>query len=780
MNRSYRLVLLALPFIMACNPLKFVPEDKYLLHRVEIVTSDKELPKSEIKQYIHQQPNERFLGLFRLNLWWYNLSGADTTKWYNRTFRSMGEPPVLYDPVMVERSRNSIRRYLLNRGYLNAQIDTMVKVMDRKVTVYYQVNSGLPYRVRDYMLDPVSDPISRQIEASMNSSLIKPGSLLDTELLDKERDRIVRQLQRQGYFAFSKDYLVFKIDSAYGDYTAKVRLSLKPWQSDTLGAPPADTLSSPAYHPLFRIQSVYFMLDVPMSSFFRSTTFQSGTQMGQAAFRLADYDTLVYDGYKVIYRGKPFIKPEVLIQNCRIIPGQLYDVQSVERTYTKLNTLQILKYTNIRFLETAAADSEARMLDCYIVLTPGYKQSFSAELEGTNTAGDMGVAGNLAIAHRNLFQGAEVMQARLRGAYEALSASLQNDYTELGGELSLLFPDFKMPFLQRDFKKRVEASTELALSYQNMSRPEFLRTIASSSVRYNWTRNMLRQTLDLIDLSYVYMPRVDPTFKEKYLTNQSYLKYSYEDHFILRSNYSFSYSSLPPGNINRTYYTLRGSFESAGNALYAIYYLAGMPKEEDHYTIGNIRYAQYVRGDFEYARSIAFNERNRLAFRVGAGLACPYGNSQILPFEKRFFSGGANSVRGWSVRTLGPGSYRNVNGGIDFMNQSGDIKLDLGIEHRSLLFWKLESALFADAGNSWTIKKYDEQPGGQFQLNTFYQQLAASLGVGLRLNLGFVLIRLDLGMKVFDPSLAGAERWRIRHIDSTDDFALHLAIGYPF
>ncbi|MDP4278552.1 MAG: BamA/TamA family outer membrane protein, partial [Bacteroidota bacterium] len=290
----------------------------------------------------------------------------------------------------------------------------------------------------------------------------------------------------------------------------------------------------------------------------------------------------------------------------------------------------------------------------------------------------------------------------------------------------------------------------------------------------------LRQTIDLVDLSYVYMPRVDSTFKATYLTNNSYLKYSYEDHFILRMGYSFSYSSIAPGVNNKTYYTMRGSVESAGNALSAIYTLAGAEKENGFYKIGNISFAQYLKGEFEYAKSVVLSSRNKLAYRAGFGVACPYGNSQILPFEKRFFSGGANSVRGWSVRTLGPGSYKSTSGSIDFMNQSGDVKLDLGAEYRSRLFWKFESALFADAGNIWTIRNYPDQPGGQFHPSTFYKQIASSVGVGLRLDFSYFLARLDLGMKVFDPSLTGADRWRILSIDNPDDFAIHLAIGYPF
>jgi hypothetical protein len=306
--------------------------------------------------------------------------------------------------------------------------------------------------------------------------------------------------------------------------------------------------------------------------------------------------------------------------------------------------------------------------------------------------------------------------------------------------------------------------------------------MASSAVEYVWRNQRLRQNLSLLDLAYVYMPRVDSVFKATYLTDNSYLKYSYEDHFILRTQYGILYSSVPFGVSNRTFFTIRANIESAGNVLRLAYSLLEAEKGENQaYTIGKIPFSQYLKGEFEYARSVVLNPRNRFAYRAGMGVAYPYGNSKVLPFEKRYFSGGANSVRGWSVRTLGPGTYKNSLNTIDFMNQSGDLKLDINAELRSKLFWVLEGGLFVDVGNIWTLRNYDNQPGGRFQFDEFYKQLACSAGLGLRFDFNFFLVRVDAGIKVFDPSgLTVDDRWRIKHIDRWDDFALHLAIGYPF
>jgi len=768
-------------FLASCNNLKYVPEDKLLLDKVRIVTEKGTVKSNDLSLNLYQVPNKHFLGLFNLSLSWYNLSGKDTTKFINRVFRKIGRAPVIYDSVQTERSRMVMQNMLVNKGYFEAKIEKKVEIKNRRVYVQYLVNTNKPYLIRKYDFIPSKDTISQLIEREMSSSNIRPGMLLNSGKLDGERTRLTKKLMKEGYYVMQKDFFSYNVDTALKSHQADVRLLLSPYLPDTSGMNLLQEDLSKYNYPVYRVRDVFFMLDVPMSSYIRNTASGFAPTSRNMVFDVADFDTININSYHAVYRGSPFISPLALIGNCRILPGELYNVNNVEKTYSRMSSLQLMKYINIRFVEQGVDSLGMHQLDCYIVLTPNLNQATSFELEGTNTAGDMGVAGNLNYIHRNLFKGAELFQIKIRGAYEALSATdFTSDYTEFGGELSMTLPDFKMPFLSTEFKKNVDANTELTMSFQKMDRPEFERIIASTGVHYNWMRNNLRQTFDLIDASYVYMPRVTDEFKAKYLNDSSYLKYSYEDHFILRTGYSFSYTNVPIGSANGAYSTLRGSVESAGNVLYAICSLAGVPKNGGSYKIGNINFAQYVKGEIEYAKSDVLSPKSRLAYRFGLGLAYPFGNSSVLPFEKRFFSGGANSVRGWSVRTLGPGSYSSGSTRINFMNQSGDIKLDMGAEYRSSLFWKLESALFADVGNIWTFRKYTDQTGGQFKFDTFYKQLASSIGVGLRMDFGFFLVRLDLGMKVFDPSLNGEERWRIKHIDSTDDFALHFAIGYPF
>ena len=284
--------------------------------------------------------------------------------------------------------------------------------------------------------------------------------------------------------------------------------------------------------------------------------------------------------------------------------------------------------------------------------------------------------------------------------------------------------------------------------------------------------------LDLLDLNYIYMPWISDTFREGYLDDvdniNSILRYNYEDLFIMKLGFGMSYNGGDEA--------FKLNVETAGNLLGGISSaIGGRRNAEGQYTLFNIAFAQYIKGDFDYTRLFAIDRNNSLAFHFGFGIAYPYGNSKVLPFEKRYFSGGANSVRGWSVRGLGPGGFKGTNGAIDFINQTGDMKLDINLELRSFLFWKVYGALFVDAGNIWTLRAYEEQPGGQFRFKDFYKQIAVSYGLGIRFNFDFFILRFDMGMKAINPAYSTKEEhYALLHPDFSRDFAFHFAVGLPF
>ena len=345
------------------------------------------------------------------------------------------------------------------------------------------------------------------------------------------------------------------------------------------------------------------------------------------------------------------------------------------------------------------------------------------------------------------------------------------------------------PYVKREWGTEHNASSEIALQYNLQNRPEFQRRVLTAAWRYRWnnTNQRVQHRFDLLEVNYVYMPWISKTFKEQYLDSlgrtNAILKYNYENLLITKMGYTYSYNSL--GAREQTYgknaYTVRFNIETSGNVLNAITRLAnGKRNSAGQYTFCGTAFAQYVRGDFDYSKSIRIDKNNSVAFHGAIGIAYPYGNSDQLPFEKRYFAGGANSVRGWSVRSLGPGTYNGKDKGINFLNQSGDIKLDLSLEYRAQLFWKFSGAAFVDAGNIWTIREYKDQPGGEFRFGTFWKEIALSYGIGLRMDANFFIVRFDAGMKAIDPAYTGRKHYPILHHDFDRDFAFHFAVGLPF
>ena len=351
---------------------------------------------------------------------------------------------------------------------------------------------------------------------------------------------------------------------------------------------------------------------------------------------------------------------------------------------------------------------------------------------------------------------------------------------EYSAEARLSFPRFIAPLLSSSFRRRVNASSEVALLYDLQNRPEFMRRVFSVAWRYKWhdQNHHDRYQVDLLDLNYISMPWISDTFKREYLDNtdsrNSILRYNYENLFIMKLGFGYTY--------NNGIYAIKTSVETAGNLLNLASKAFNFHKnDEGQYTFIDIAYAQYVRGMFDFTRKFVFDYNNQLVFHLGFGIAYPYGNSNILPFEKRFFSGGANSVRGWSVRSLGPGKFIGTDGRIDFINQTGDMKLDLNLEYRANLFWKFGGALFVDAGNIWTLREYEDQPGGQFKMSEFWQQLAVSYGMGIRLNFDYFVVRFDMGMKAVNPAYEDEkDHFPLIHPRLSRDFAFHFAVGLPF
>ena len=641
--------------------------------------------------------------------------------------------PVIYDTLQARLSCQDLMTAMQNEGYMNAGVSLYTETKGKKLKATYLLHPGQPFLIGKVNYNIQDEGIQQLLHLDQtDNQQIKPGMRFTVETLDNERKRIAGLLSDNGYFRFNKDFIHFTADTVMGRKDIALTLQLRKYKSNS-NSPEVD-------HTRYLIRDVLFQSN--------------------------DSDRI-------------HLRKQVLLNATAIKEGRPYDASALQRTYNNFARLQAVKYTNIKFAEVP----DTNLLDCHIQISTNKPSTISFQPEGTNTAGDLGAAASITYTNRNLFHGSEQLSIEFRGAYEAitgLEGYQDQNYTEFSVETKLVFPRFLAPFLSKSFRRRQTASSEWAVSWNFQNRPEFHRRVFSSAWRYRWSepKHHLNYRFDLLDLNYVYMPWISSTFKRDYLDNaenrNAILRYNYEDIFIMKAGFTVSYTDGVDA--------VRANFESAGNLLNGVSKGFGFKtNSQGQHTLFNIAYAQYVKLDFDYTHLFQFDKRNALALHAGLGVAYPYGNSTVLPFEKRYFSGGANSVRGWSVRELGPGKFKGTDGRIDFINQTGDVKLDLNAEYRSSLFWKLQGALFIDAGNIWTLRNYAEQPGGQFKFTEFYKQIAASYGMGLRLNFDYFILRFDVGMKAINPAYESEkEHWSIFHPKLSRDFDFHFAVGLPF
>lgn len=747
--------------VVSCSVDRYIPEGQHMLSKINVMCDDEDISKNYLlSDYIVQNTNSKWFGA-RVPLKIYTLSGTDTTKWFCRFMRRIGEAPVLYDSLKSERTMDDMSKVLSNAGYMKATIDEVRKVKGKKMKVTYDVHPNDRYTIRSIQRSS-DDSGLRQFVCVEDTarSLLKAGDPFDVNVLNSERNRIASYLRNHGYYKFTKDNVRFSADTAR--HSTEVDISLHVTLLQENGRTEATE------HKPYVIGNVNFYAD--------------------AASNDEPTDSVNYRGYNFFYHDDLHFRKSMLASKTLLQPGYLYNDNDFRRTYTNYTRLSAISHSNIQFAERRGTDT----LDCNIFVNHAKPHSFGFDVEATNSAGDLGAAISTSYSNKNIFRGSESFTFKIRGAYEAitgLEGYEGNNYTEFGVESRLNFPMFLLPYVKRDWGAQRNAVSEIALQYNLQNRPEFHRRVLTAAWRYRWNSKSQRiqHRFDLLEVNYVFMPWISHTFKEEYLDSlgktNAILKYNYENLLITKCGYTYSYNSL--GAREQTYgknaYTIRFNIETSGNVLNALSTATAASKnEEGQYKFCGIAFAQYVKGDVDFAKSFRIDKNNSVAFHAALGIAYPYGNSDLLPFEKRYFAGGANSVRGWSVRSLGPGAYNGVDKGINFLNQSGDIKLDLSLEYRAQLFWKLSGAAFIDAGNIWTIRKYEDQPDGEFRFDKFLEQIAASYGIGIRMDAGFFIIRLDAGMKAVNPAYRGKGHYPILHPDFGRDFAFHFAVGMPF
>ena len=733
MNKvSYIFLLLAAVLLGGCSATEDLPENTYMLRKVKVLTDGKyrDINPSQMKTYVRQKTNTRWFSSIKIPLGVYALAGKDSS-WVNRTLRQMGEAPVTYDTLLAEQTCKDLQLALQNKGYLDAEVELYADVKGRKLDAIYVLHPGKPYYMKGLTRDIKDSVIAGLLKDY--KSVLKDGMQFSTDALNTERSQLTQFLQDRGYFRFHKEFINYRARKNEEKHEVDLAMILHLYRSNEESN---DTL-----HTRYWINDIVY-------------------ETGNDDQRM-------------------HLRPRVLEENTFLSVGSPYSASDLQDTYNHFGRLGAVKFTNISF------EQKDTLIDTKILVQTNKPSTLSFQPEGTNTAGDFGAAVSVTYQNRNLFRGSETLSLKLRGAYEAikgLEGYKNQDFIEFSVDAGLSFPRFIMPFVSWDAKRRIIATSELSVSFDTQTRPEFIRQVLSAGWDYRWRPQGHHDAyrIDVIGLNYVFMPWISETFKKEYLdetTNYNViLRYNYEDLFIMKTGFGYTYNN---GRL-----ALKANVETAGNLLNLGSALFGSEKNSmGQYEVFNIAYAQYVKADFDFTRNLLGRRlRDQLVFHFGLGVAYPYGNSQVLPFEKRYFSGGANSVRGWSVRSLGPGRYKDKDGMINFITQTGDLKLDLNLEYRTHLFWKFDGALFVDAGNVWTLRDYPEQPGGQFTLAGIVKDLAASYGLGLRLNFDYFILRFDLGMKAINPAYQTEEEahYPLIHPHLSRDLAFHFAVGLPF
>ncbi len=741
----------------SCTTTRRISDDEYLFIKSKIIGDKGKTDISALKKYERISPNKKVLG-FRFHLYLYSLANPEKDKFPHSWLKSIGEPPVVYDSILVVRNQENFKNYLEDRGYNNVKVASEVKKKRKKAKAKYIVDLGKPTLVNSVKYSFEDTSITSFVFSDTINSLIKKNKRFDKLLFQLERERIEVYLKNKAFYKFSREYVHYEIHPTKNELLVDVNIKFKQNISGVF-----DPVSKVRKHKQYVINNV---LIIPDKSKFE---------------KLREIDSVEYQQHDILYFGKQIIKPSTLVGANNLLPGSLYSLKNVDKTYTDYSTLGLFRYTNIVFEEIPSDGSEKLLLDCKIDLAMRKRQSYAIDFSLTNSVSDIGIRGGLTYNNFNIFRGGEHFQVGLSGAIESLEhrqPEIDNPMREIGITSKFETPKFLLPFNAERFQRKYKPRTEIQLSYNYQSQPKYTRTIANASFGYNWKGNIYnRHVFHPFDFYLVKLPFQDSAYFKNNFEGIR-LENSFTNHSILGLKYSFEFNNQNKKRGNSQIYILY-NFESAGLLVNQINKIAAWGADS---LLFQVNYFQYIKTDFDFRNYIILSPRDKLVYRIFSGIGLPYGNSKSMPFEKMYYSGGPYSMRAWGERSLGPGSYNDE---ITY-NQLGDIKLEANLEYRFKVIWKMESALFLDAGNIWLLEDVPEQPGTGFNFNTFYKDIAVGVGFGFRFDFSFVLIRTDFGFKLRDPSIydsenADATKWTFKSPDRNFwDYTFQFGIGYPF
>jgi outer membrane protein assembly factor BamA len=776
-NITLLIILFSIIVLNACNISRLNKREgpKLVKNKIEIFEkSESRFHQSELESQTKQKPGLKFLGLVRLNVFFYRL--GDAAKGDNKFKRflrdDLGKVPVILDSTMIETSMRAMRNYLKSQGYYYSEISYKVKdtkfLKERKI-VTYNIKLNNHFKYAKLNINCSNKKMFEVINASMDDSEIKMGRGLKRENLLNEQNRILTLLRNNGYYTFSKEYIDYNIDTNYSeDYIAvdiniKNKEELKPYK-------------------VFKIRNITIEVEPSIKNFsYRKDTFQA-------------------DGFKYIPNGCE-INSTILTKMNFLTTGDVFQQNNLSKTYSRLNDLQLFRMVSI--IPIVIENDSQQVIDFYINLKQQKKYDISIEPQAitsdqsnfVNIASyrNYGLAAVLQLTDRNIFHNAEILQLRFRSSFEAqqgegIDPTPFFNSSEQSFSASISIP--QLLFLNKIDRKINNANTKTIVNSsviyeKNIQYERRVFTLGSS---YQINRKLISYYVGFPEFSFVRTDFTDDSLELKSKTD-IFLQNVFANNLIVNDiRLGFTYNSQPVSK-GKSYIFLRwDAIELAGNIVSLFNNLLNAPKVTDEkrniknqFELFGLNYFQYIKTYVDFRLNQWLDVNNTIVYRCALGYALPYGNSpDFIPFEKRFFTGGANSLRAFRPRSIGPGVFNTTNQ----IDKSGDIKIELNAEFRFNIYKKfLEGAIFTDAGNVWAVKQ-DSRVGANFDIKDFYNQMAIGSGLGIRLNLGIFIFRLDGAIPIHDPTFAFGKRWVIENAKSAgwywDNSIFNFGIGYPF
>jgi outer membrane protein insertion porin family len=765
-KRFGKVLLVIIVFLCACNTTKFVPSGDALYTGASVKVSDSTLSKkqknkvADLTEHLPRPlPNSKFLGI-PFKLFFYNLAGnpQKSNGFLRKFFRKIGQPPVLLSSVNIDYNSKVLENYLENIGYFHAEASGDTTVKRRRARATYTLTPGPYYTIQNitYQLDSLS--LGQAIKGTRSKSLLIPGEPFNLDVIKNERDRIDAVLKENGYYYFSPDFLIINADSTVGNHKVNMYLQVK------------EKTPAIAKKP-YVIDNVYIYPNYRLNG---------------KKIDTSHVNESLYEGYYIVDPTNKF-KPKLFPRIMMFDSGNVYSRTAHNFTLSRLINLDAFKFVKNRFEDSPNSEGDTGRLNTYYYLTPLPKKSLRAEISGNTKSNNyVGSLITFTFKNRNIFRGAEHFDVHANVGSEVQYSGYQSGYNtyRFGGGITFSIPKFVVPFFKFNTTNAFVPNTKIELNYDLLNRSK-LYTLSSFTTQlgYLWKPNVkIQQELNPFAINYVRALNITQKYLDSIKTNPI-LKHAVDTQFVIGSNYSYTIDPLVNNPYGSGFY-FNGLADLSGNI--AGFFIKPDPADGKKRIFG-APISQYIKTQLDGRYYYEFSSKLRLANRILFGFGYPYGNSTQLPFIKQFYIGGNNSIRAFRSRSIGPGIYRDPNADSlsFFPDESGDIKLEMNTELRIKINSILEGALFVDAGNIWLYNKDTARIGAEFTKD-FLNQLAVGTGVGLRINLTILLLRIDLATPLREPWLPAGQRWVLNKIDfgnrrwRRQNLILNLAIGYPF